>query len=702
MFNFLNPVVLYALGVALIPIIIHLLNRKKKKEIRFSTVHFLKQMVRREIRHLRLRQIILLIIRTLILLLIVLAFSRPTMRVSNSLLRGKSSTEAIIIIDNSLSLNSMQLNGTLLEEVKQWWLKLENVFQRGDRITVILGVHPIRILAERAMFNDVLWQKVAKEIQPSFLRGDLIESVIKAIEIAHRSDIYNKEIYLISDFQETGLNKASLNQLENELGDQIKFFFLPVFHGDDENASIDSVHIVNRLVEKNQILKVQAFIKNQNPTNNLNMLVSSVINSRRVSRKSIMLQPSRLHTELFKINLQESGFISGFIECENDALLEDNRYYFNFKIPEKIEMLHLIPAMNFNSFLPIILEPAIENRIIIYEKKSINEWVGIDFSKFNVIVMEGLNRIPIGLINRLEQLSRRDYGLIIIPGSNISPENFNILLTTFNLGKIQSKVGDESQTEEFVSLGTVNWNHPLFEGLFEEKNKLNPIVFYSYYHIKPINKSEVVMRLKNRLPFLIGSHLNAVNVFLISSPLQKNWTNLVFRGIVVPLLYRLSIYVSTINYQQRASIEVGKPYFQVFRSLRSPFEFTLKSPSGIENRLSPVFKGSEIQLKINGNLEPGNYEILQGDKLLTVYSVNHPPQESVQSYYSQSDLERILPESFWIAVSDNLIKQVRVTRFGIELWPYLIGTVLALLILEMIIARTATKKQKEEIKHEFV
>ncbi|MCK4892525.1 MAG: BatA domain-containing protein, partial [Calditrichia bacterium] len=47
MFQFLNPSILFALSASLIPLIIHLLNKRKFKEVEFSTIHFLKEMVRK-------------------------------------------------------------------------------------------------------------------------------------------------------------------------------------------------------------------------------------------------------------------------------------------------------------------------------------------------------------------------------------------------------------------------------------------------------------------------------------------------------------------------------------------------------------------------------------------------------------------------------------------------------------------------------
>ena len=701
MFSFLNPSILYALAIAAIPIIIHLINRKRKKEVPFSTVHFLKQMVRKEMRRLRLRQILLLIIRTLILLLIVLAFARPTLKVSNSILSGQSATEAVVIIDNSLSLNSLQISGNLLEEIRQRWLNLEDVFQQGDKISVLLGTTPIKTITEHSNYSDDLWQKVEKEIQPSALKGNLTDALIKALQVLQESNIYNREMYFISDFQKTGFDETDLSLLQSKSANSIKIFAIPVFQSDDQNVSVDSAFIVNRLIEKNQNLEIKALMQNQSAKKKISSLVSLIIDSKRISQQNIDLTEGELRTVKFEVNPRESGNISGLVESENDILLEDNRFYFNFQIPENIKILHLVPELDFKSYFPIILKPAFDAGTFIYDKNSLDNWSAIDFYKYQVVILEGLNQIPTGLVDRLEQLSRLDYGLILVPGNNVLPSDYNKLINNFNLGQISGKSGSENQNTEYISLGKVNWEHPLFEGLFEEQNKLNPIEFFSFYQLKPSNKAEVIMNLKNNLPFLVESQLNLTNVFLLTSPLQEQWTNLVYRGMVVPLVYRMLLYSAMKNNQHRTSIKAGETYQQTFRFLQPPFEFTLVKPSGIEEKISPEFKGSDIVLRVKDNYELGNYRLKQNNEILGVYSVNHSPEESIQQYYNKSDLEKIIPELIWIPEQENLISQVSKTRFGLELWPYLLSAVFALLLLEMLLAYTGSRKQKSEMEHEF-
>ena len=115
----------------------------------------------------------------------------------------------------------------------------------------------------------------------------------------------------------------------------------------------------------------------------------------------------------------------------------------------------------------------------------------------------------------------------------------------------------------------------------------------------------------------------------------------------------------------------------------------------------PEFKGSNIVLRVKDNYELGNYGLIQNNDILGVYSVNHSPEESIQQYYNNSDLEKIIPGLVWIPEPENLTSQVTKTRFGLELWPYLLSAVFVLLLLEMLLAFTGSRKQNSEMEHEF-
>lgn len=81
--SFLNTVLLFGAGLAVIPVILHLLMRNKPKRLRFPALRLLQLRKKTNSRRMRLRHLWLLLLRILIILLIVLALARPTLPAAN-------------------------------------------------------------------------------------------------------------------------------------------------------------------------------------------------------------------------------------------------------------------------------------------------------------------------------------------------------------------------------------------------------------------------------------------------------------------------------------------------------------------------------------------------------------------------------------------------------------------------------------------
>jgi hypothetical protein len=78
--SFLNPFFLFGLFAAAIPILIHLFTRRRPREIRFPSLEFLTEVNQSQIRRLKLKQWLLLLLRTLAIIAIALAMARPALR----------------------------------------------------------------------------------------------------------------------------------------------------------------------------------------------------------------------------------------------------------------------------------------------------------------------------------------------------------------------------------------------------------------------------------------------------------------------------------------------------------------------------------------------------------------------------------------------------------------------------------------------
>ena len=74
--SFLAPSLLWGLLAASVPFIIHLVSNRRVQKVEFSTVRFIKELEHETIRQLKLRQWILLILRTIAIVLLVMVFAR--------------------------------------------------------------------------------------------------------------------------------------------------------------------------------------------------------------------------------------------------------------------------------------------------------------------------------------------------------------------------------------------------------------------------------------------------------------------------------------------------------------------------------------------------------------------------------------------------------------------------------------------------
>src|SRR6476660_7488718 len=103
---FLNAFFLGGLVLASVPIIIHLLNRRRFMRVDWAPMKYLKLTIKTNRRRLRIEQLILLAVRTLVVILIVLAVARPVLspNAMGSWLAGSGRTSRVIVIDDSLSM----------------------------------------------------------------------------------------------------------------------------------------------------------------------------------------------------------------------------------------------------------------------------------------------------------------------------------------------------------------------------------------------------------------------------------------------------------------------------------------------------------------------------------------------------------------------------------------------------------------------
>ncbi len=148
--TFASPMLAWmALAGVAMPILIHLLMRRRRQPIAWAAMDLLRRAVRRSARRSRLEQVLLLASRCLLVLAAGLAIAGPQWDDEDHQGGGRS-TDFIIIIDQGVA--SMALTGeaggqSMLDRSKGWALKSIEGWRGGDRAAVIVMAGPDENLA---------------------------------------------------------------------------------------------------------------------------------------------------------------------------------------------------------------------------------------------------------------------------------------------------------------------------------------------------------------------------------------------------------------------------------------------------------------------------------------------------------------------------------------------------------------------------
>ncbi len=130
--HFLYPAFLFALVSLAIPVIIHLFNFRKYQKVYFSNVQFLKEIQEQQASRRNLKERLILAARLLALLFLVFAFARPYIPGKNAANTGKQQAVSIFV-DNSYSMQTLNKEGTLLDEAKRRAKEIASAYNINDR-----------------------------------------------------------------------------------------------------------------------------------------------------------------------------------------------------------------------------------------------------------------------------------------------------------------------------------------------------------------------------------------------------------------------------------------------------------------------------------------------------------------------------------------------------------------------------------------
>ncbi|MBL4594780.1 MAG: BatA domain-containing protein [Flavobacteriales bacterium] len=347
--KFAYPEFLYALFAIAIPIIIHLFNFRKFKKIYFSNVEFLKEVQQETQAKSELRHLLILLSRILAIAFLVVAFAQPFVPSSDNNVANQNNIVGIYI-DNSFSMESTGVNGSLLNEAKAKAIDVVNSYRATDKFVLI--TNNFNSGDQRLLSTEEVISKI-EEVAISSNSRKISSIYSRSRDAINSSEITNKSFYLLSDVQKT---TADFGNIKPDT--LIESYLIPIKASEISNLYIDSCwfNSPTHLFNQNEELNIR--IKNSSENNLEKIPIKLFINYQNIVPASFSIHANDETVLTLNYRNKTTGVQQGRIELRDSPVVTDDILYFSYNISDNINILGIGSDKNeiaLNSILPRIV-----------------------------------------------------------------------------------------------------------------------------------------------------------------------------------------------------------------------------------------------------------------------------------------------------------------------------------------------------------
>ena len=693
--SFLNPAFLLALLTVAVPLLIYLLNIRKPKRVRFSTLAFFDSLKTTALKRIRIKRWLLLLIRCLAILALVIAVSRPFLPPEYGWASNNQPKAIGIVIDNSPTMNRVDRNGPYLEQAKNAVRDILSISGDDDRILLDVtngGALNIPLISKRAALNRLEDIEIANS--GNYLSGRL-RSVTERIKEA---DEPNKILYFITDGQESQFNEMDG---DDPAFDDINMQVLRVGNGDALNVAFENVSIEYGGVTQTGNLQLRANLVNAGNQPATNHFINLYQNGEMITQQAFDLDVGQNIEFLFDIPTSEQDSIRAELLIEGDELSLDNHYFAAIELPDEKNVLvfnEQPETADFQSYLVPMLEIASdESERLNVEFENVNSFQISELNQYDAIVLDGIRNIPDYLSESIIDHVQTGAGLLFMPAANGDINSYNRLLNFSESGSYANVIGSYGSFESVDRMAEPTEGHPIMDQIFEkpedEEIRLDVPDLFFYYQIDIGNQASGLPILETRTgnPLLVENRVGSGKIIYSAVGSDPGWSNFPVKPFFAPLFYRSLNYLVQGREATLEAYELGSP-FQTTLPAGSESVQLLKDGETILPGVRQTFEGVQVTYPAV-EWEPGWFR-LQTNSQTKLFSVN---QNAMESNLNSLTEERIAEkmESLFSSVSiveigsdhSELESELELASFGREIWYWFVIIAIILLLLELLVSR---------------
>lgn len=754
---FLNLTMLFGLGGVLLPVVAHLLSKKRYEVERWGAMQFL-ELGRNTQRRVRLEEFWLMVLRMGVIGLIALAMARPWFY--SQWLGWISSTttrDVVVVLDGSSSMGWEQKSTTPQAFAVQRTHELLESLRGGDTVALLDAREAIRPLVTPAT-TDLRQIRLALNSIPAPAGScDLIEATAQGLRILNTGSNLARDVIVFTDLQarawlpEDEVRWETLDELRAQPAISPRIWVVDV--GPDvgpvrENFSIDNIKLSRTFTSVEMPVRIRTKLKHHAGTAAATRKVFLEINGIRISDatlQSASLAPGSEFTVEFEHRFAKPGLHLISVVTEADNLPEDNRSDAVIEVSPSLPILivngapHADPTRDETFFLQIALGRD-ESRTSLIQTRIVNleGFTKDTLDNRQVVVLANVSRLSDSQVSALQAFVDAGGGAVIALGDRVQSGFYNeslfrggqgvlpvtleeIVTSGLVDGKDGSAVHVENRSLELPWLQAFRKEHQggFTETRFDKWWRVTVPAPAKQNDTRSKNGSTnsetsfttgplISARLNNSAPFLIEHRFGQGHVLLLTAPLDADWSSLPTKPDYVPFVHELIFHLTASSRPSR-NVQSGEPLQVVVGKDFEPGDYIFRGPGTVT--IPAVPSGNELQrfARLDDTSIPGIYRLeAAGDSAPArvrqgVPSVVNPDRTESDLKPLSAEQRQKLQGKERLKIVKNLqeLRSLMMTDTSTtEIWHFLFLVVLGLLVVEVWLTRRLVQGGHEVLEDE--
>ena len=701
-----------------IPIIIHLVHRRKAKPMPFSTLRFLQMVDQRVARRQRLRELLLLALRVLLLAALIGAIEKPMLHAGSFKGTGVPITAAILL-DNTASMQAVKQGSSAFARARDAALQVLDGLKDEDSAALVLATSAGEPPEPPTTALPELRAKLSR-MECGYGAAELSAPLRRAIGSLELSTNPVKEIYLLTDMQQNAWTDA-LKEAAALAPKGVPVFVVDVGADVSENLAIKDVDFGVRANVVGAPATCWCRIENTG-AERMERKVSLFLEGQKIAEQPAAVNAGGTQTLAFRHVFDRMGDFSGCVEVEPDESPADNRRYFAVQVIEKLPVLVIDGAPSVIAyrdgafFLRLALEGSADagKKLSPIEARVVSEAEAASqrFEDYRCVILADVPRVEEKLSDRLKDYVKAGGGLLIFCGEKVDAAAFNATLGTPDAAGgvlLPAPLGPAMTASEkehpFFPIQRTDTSHPIFRDIGAEIDLGTTRVTTFLSTEAPKEGGAAVIVGMDNGPLLLERKFGAGAVVLCTSSCTPAWNNLPLKPYFVPVLHQIVYYLSRSGGSAEGSTPVGTPYLLKLPNTAAPVavEFSLpaakdakENPDSIREAKSAQAAG-ENRATLRDTGRPGVYSAeftITGTVQRQLFAVNTPSEESELARLPLEKARDYLDRGNVVLVpgADAIASAVRTERNGVPLWDCLLLATIGLAVCECFVGNVLLKR----------